>query len=271
MSTRHHNGAHGQNKHQRRSKSLSIKQRRALELLLNGLLDGEVAAELELRRETVNRWRHHHELFKATLEEEQERLWLLERAQREIEAAKRHAPAPSPPPLDDPHIEDDLRGSPTLRAALRKQALLWAQHEKAQPLTPEEEALLLAHPAHVAYATRHMKAVWNRTNTNGEPVGIMLFYLMLDQNEQGRCSDLVPFWLNQPRQLSDEEKQALKEQDMQAAIESVRELQADGMHHEDAMRDAATVYGVPLPELEHRLASLSSTHKLPKREIFREI
>lgn len=46
---------------------LSIQQERAVDLLLRGQRDQEVADELGIHRITVNRWRLHHPLFRATL------------------------------------------------------------------------------------------------------------------------------------------------------------------------------------------------------------
>ncbi len=269
MSTNRHNGAHGQNEHGRHQGPLSIKQRRAIELLLNGLSDSQVAAELELRRETINRWKHHHAGFRAAFETEQERLWLLGRAQREIEVAKRHTPVTAPSPLDDQYSEDDLRRSPALCAALGKQARLWIKHEKAVPLTHEEEALLLAHPQHVAYALRQIQELWNRTDAAGKPVGGMLLLYALEMNEHGQRSEYVPFWFNQSRQLSKEEQQECEELEKQAAVEWVRELEASGMKREDAIRDVATIHEMPRAELERRLAAAPDAsqqitpHKLP--------
>jgi len=46
---------------------------------------------------------------------------------------------------------------------------------------------------------------------------------------------------------------------MLAAVEWVRELQADGMNRETAIHDAAIVCGVPRAELEKRLAASPDT------------
>jgi hypothetical protein len=46
---------------------LSIQQERAIDLLMTGQRDREVADELRIHRVTVNRWRLHHPGFQATL------------------------------------------------------------------------------------------------------------------------------------------------------------------------------------------------------------
>ena len=68
---------------------LSISQQQAIHLLLTGLNDKQVAAELGVARQTVTNWRNHDSIFMAGLNSErkaawqanQERLrWLMDRA-----------------------------------------------------------------------------------------------------------------------------------------------------------------------------------------------
>ena len=57
---------------------LSPRQQEAVRLLLKGRRDTEVATELGIARETVNRWKRRDNIFKAALEAERKRLWVLE-------------------------------------------------------------------------------------------------------------------------------------------------------------------------------------------------
>ena len=54
--------------HDLTSEKLSLKQKTAIDLLLQGLSDREVAEKIGARRETVNVWRNHNESFIAELE-----------------------------------------------------------------------------------------------------------------------------------------------------------------------------------------------------------
>jgi hypothetical protein len=54
---------------------ISPKQHRAIELLIAGKNDTQVAADIGVSREIVNRWRHHHPPFVAALNAERLSLW----------------------------------------------------------------------------------------------------------------------------------------------------------------------------------------------------
>lgn len=54
--------------HNLTAKKLSFKQKMAIDLLLQGLSDREVADKIGVRRETVNVWRNHNPAFQSELE-----------------------------------------------------------------------------------------------------------------------------------------------------------------------------------------------------------
>ena len=56
-------------------KKLSIKQLNAIDLLVQGLTDREVARKVGVRRETVNQWRKHHLEFQAELNRQRQNVW----------------------------------------------------------------------------------------------------------------------------------------------------------------------------------------------------
>ena len=58
-----------------KKKELSINQEQAIHLLLTGLNDKEVAAELEIARQTVTNWRNHDSTFIASLNSERKAVW----------------------------------------------------------------------------------------------------------------------------------------------------------------------------------------------------
>jgi len=58
-----------------KKKELSINQEQAIHLLLTGLNDKEVAAELEIARQTVTNWRNHDSTFIASLNSERKQAW----------------------------------------------------------------------------------------------------------------------------------------------------------------------------------------------------
>ena len=55
---------------------LSISQQQAIHLLLTGLNDKQVAAELGVARQTVTNWRNHDSIFMAGLNSERKAAWL---------------------------------------------------------------------------------------------------------------------------------------------------------------------------------------------------
>ena len=55
--------------------SLSIEQQRAIDLLMTGASDREVAEELGMARETITRWRNYHPEFQAELNRRRRALW----------------------------------------------------------------------------------------------------------------------------------------------------------------------------------------------------
>ena len=54
---------------------LTINQEQAIHLLLSGLNDKEVAAELDISRQTVTNWRNHDSIFMAGLNSERKAVW----------------------------------------------------------------------------------------------------------------------------------------------------------------------------------------------------
>ena len=54
---------------------LSISQQQAIHLLLTGLNDKQVAAELGVARQTVTNWRNHDSIFMAGLNSERKAVW----------------------------------------------------------------------------------------------------------------------------------------------------------------------------------------------------
>ena len=48
-------------------KGLSVKQELALELILCGINDGEIAKRAGVSRQTINTWRNHNEVFRMSL------------------------------------------------------------------------------------------------------------------------------------------------------------------------------------------------------------
>ena len=54
---------------------LTINQQEAIHLLLSGLNDKEVAAELNIARQTVTNWRNHDSTFMAGLNSERKAVW----------------------------------------------------------------------------------------------------------------------------------------------------------------------------------------------------
>ena len=54
---------------------LSISQQQAIHLLLTGLNDKQVAAELGVARQTVTNWRNHDSIFMAGLNSERKSAW----------------------------------------------------------------------------------------------------------------------------------------------------------------------------------------------------
>ncbi len=59
--------------------TLSVPQERAIELILLGKTDREVAEEIGVARGTVNRWRNVHPGFQAALNERRWEMWLCAR------------------------------------------------------------------------------------------------------------------------------------------------------------------------------------------------
>ena len=55
--------------------ALTIEQQNAIELVMTGLSDREVAERVGVRRETVTRWRNGHPAFKAELNRRRTELW----------------------------------------------------------------------------------------------------------------------------------------------------------------------------------------------------
>jgi hypothetical protein len=75
---------------------LSIAQENAIDLLITGATDGDVAAAVGVDRVTVWQWRHDHPLFMATLQQRRAEVWrapqeqlraLMRRAAENITAA----------------------------------------------------------------------------------------------------------------------------------------------------------------------------------------
>lgn len=58
-----------------RRRQLSVKQERAIELLLVGKGDAEVAKAVGVSRQTVNEWRNHDALFIAELNLRRQQVW----------------------------------------------------------------------------------------------------------------------------------------------------------------------------------------------------
>jgi hypothetical protein len=56
-------------------RALSIEQRNAIDLLLTGATDAEVAEAITRDRTTVWQWRHEHPLFRAELERARAEVW----------------------------------------------------------------------------------------------------------------------------------------------------------------------------------------------------
>jgi len=56
-------------------KKLSVKQLNAIDFLVQGLTDREVARKVGVRRETVNQWRNHNLEFQAEFNRQRQNVW----------------------------------------------------------------------------------------------------------------------------------------------------------------------------------------------------
>jgi len=59
----------------KKSRKLSLKQRNAVDLLVQGRTDQEVANLLQIRRETVNRWKNSCPFFRSALNKKRKEVW----------------------------------------------------------------------------------------------------------------------------------------------------------------------------------------------------
>lgn len=59
----------------KRSQELTIEQRNAIDLLVQGLSDREVAEKVGVARETVTRWRNENPYFQAELNRKRKEIW----------------------------------------------------------------------------------------------------------------------------------------------------------------------------------------------------
>lgn len=71
-----------------RTQRLKTKHLKAIQLILLGHSDSEVADFLKVCRETVNRWRNHNELFKAELKRQQDEIHEIIKDQEVVVALK---------------------------------------------------------------------------------------------------------------------------------------------------------------------------------------
>ena len=65
-----------------KSQNLTIEQLNAIDLLVQGLSDREVADKVNVARETVTRWRNESAVFQAELNRKRKEIWGMERAQQ---------------------------------------------------------------------------------------------------------------------------------------------------------------------------------------------
>lgn len=116
-----------------KSRQLTVAQRNAVDLLVLGKTDGEVAEGVGVTRQTVNEWRNHDSVFIAELNSQRQELW---------NSPKQHLRRLVSKAIQT--LEDNLGAEdPALRQAaavhvLKSTGLYGTQMEPGGPTNPED-------------------------------------------------------------------------------------------------------------------------------------